>query len=130
MWKNLARGTLALHVAFSLFVILMPFLVPLGAWLSWEWTRGSWLRHIHMAIFVFIAVEVMLSKPCPFTVWEDRCRIRAGMQPRYAKGFFDFWIEHLIKIPFKDWMFESVLILLGISSILEYFFLGPFNSSP
>lgn len=124
MWKFLAYIILFLHVVCSVFVLLMPFVVPLGVWLSWPWVRDPWLRHIHMGIVLFIAGEVIMGKPCPLMVWENRCRVRAGM-PLYTTGFFDYWVENLLKIPFEDWMFESIFFAVGASTVAQYFLLGP-----
>jgi hypothetical protein len=104
--------------------MIMPLAVPLGVWQSWPWVLDPWLRHLHLGVVLFIAVEVILAKPCPLMVWENHCRIRAGM-PLYTTGFFDYWVEKLLRIPFKDWMFESIFFAIGASSILEYFLLGP-----
>ncbi|MDQ3234274.1 MAG: DUF2784 domain-containing protein [Pseudobdellovibrionaceae bacterium] len=124
MWKGFASIILALHVVCSLFVLTMPLIIPLGVWQGWPWVRDPWLRHIHLGIVLFIAAEVILGKPCPLMTWENRCRIRAGM-PLYTTGFFDYWVEKLLKIPFKDWMFESIFFLVGASTVAEYFLLGP-----
>jgi len=105
---------------------MMPLVVPLGVWLSWPWVREPWLRQTHLAIVLFIAAEVILKKPCPLMVWENRCRIRVGM-PLYTTGFFDYWVEKLLKIPFKDWMFESIFIAAFVASVAEYFLLGPIH---
>ena len=126
MWKNLAHGILTLHSLCSLFVILIPLLVPLGVWQSWSWVRDPWLRSMHLAVVLFIAGEVILGQPCPFMVWENHCRRRAGM-PLYTTGFFDFWIERLLKIPFKTWMFESIFFTVGASTLVEFFVIGPMS---
>lgn len=127
MWKIFAALILALHAACSLFVILMPFAVPLGVWQSWQWVRDPWVRDIHLGTVVFIAIEVALKKPCPFTVWENHCRVRASM-PLYTSGFFDYWVENLLKIPFQDWMFESIFITIGLASVAEYFLICPVHA--
>lgn len=125
-WKFLAHIILALHVACSLFVLLMPVLVPLGVWLSWPWVLNPGLRYAHLGLVLFIAGEVILGKPCPLMVWENHCRIRAGM-PLYTTGFFDYWVEAILKIPFKDWMFESIFLAVGIASVAQFFLLGPLS---
>jgi hypothetical protein len=123
-WKFFAQIILVLHVACSLFVLLMPVLVPLGVWLSWPWVLSPGLRYAHLGLVLFIAGEVILGKPCPLMVWENHCRIRAGM-PLYTTGFFDYWVETILKIPFKDWMFESIFLAVGIASVAQFFLLGP-----
>lgn len=123
-WKTFAQIILALHVACSLFVLLMPLLVPLGVWLSWSWVLNPWLRYAHLGLVLFIAGEVVLGKPCPLMVWENQCRVKAGM-PLYTTGFFDYWVEAILKIPFKDWMFESIFLAVGIASVAQFFLLGP-----
>jgi hypothetical protein len=123
-WRFFAHIILALHAACSAFVLLMPLLVPLGMWFAWPWVQEPWLRQIHLGLVLFIAAEVIFGKPCPLMVWENHCRVRAGM-PLYTTGFFDYWVERLLKIPFKDWMFESIFFTVGAATVAEYFLLGP-----
>ena len=124
MWKNLVYIILTLHAICSIFVMMTPLLVPLGVWQSWAWVRDPWLRSIHLGLVLFIATEVILGKPCPLMVWENNCRRRMGM-PLYTTGFFDYWTERLLKIPFKDWMFESIFFVVGASTLIEFLLIPP-----
>ncbi len=118
-WKYASYSVLICHIVITIVLLLMPLLISIGKWRGLYWTEISPLHFAHISVLTFIAFEVSLRIPCPLTLADNFCGIRAGM-PIYEQGFFDYWVEHILKIDCKNWMFDAVFFLLFIISLTQF----------
>ena len=119
IWKIAAQFFLVLHTSFALSLVSMPALIALGYWQGWSFVHDSILRCVHLGFLGFVAVEAILGAPCPLMTWERACRLRAGLSARYSTGFFDYWVEKLLGITFRPWMFNSFYFVLCLIALLQ-----------
>lgn len=126
-WKGTAYTILSVHMAFTFFLLFMPLAILIGKWQTWAWTQNLTFRNIHILLLTFVIVEVLFSIPCFLTVMENNCRKKTNM-PLYSTGFFDYWIEALFDIPYRNWLFTSILAVLSVLSFILYFIVPPLSS--
>jgi hypothetical protein len=100
----LADAILLLHVAIVGFVVGGEALILLGGRRHWAWVRTRWLRAVHAALVVFIALQAWLGQLCPLTVWEQALRRTAG-QASYDTGFIEYWLGRLLYVQAPWWAF-------------------------
>jgi len=84
-WRLLADATVAIHLAFVLFVIF-------GGFLAWRW---RWMVYLHVPALLWGAWIEFVGGICPLTPLENRLRLRAG-ESGYEGGFIEHYIEPLI----------------------------------
>ncbi len=123
-WKRLSYVILSMHILCTLFIVLTPLLVLMGKALDWQWISNPVYRKTHIFLLGFIIIEVIFSWTCPLTNWENTCRKKANMD-LYLTGFFDYWVERLLKVPFKNWIFNLFFSMISLASILAYVLVPP-----
>ena len=126
-WKGSAYFILSIHTVFTLFIVLTPVAILIGKWQIWSWTQNPTFRNIHILLLTFVIVEVLFSIPCFLTVIENNCRKKSNM-PLYSSGFFDYWIEKLFTISYRNWLFIAIFIPLSVFSFILYFAVPPLSS--
>jgi hypothetical protein len=90
------------HVAYAGFIVLGQIAILLGWWRGWGWVRNPWFRGIHLTMIVIVAVEALLTIPCPLTVWEANLRELAGEE--VVEGtFIGRLLDWLLFYNFPDW---------------------------
>jgi len=92
----LADAILFAHVLIVAFNVLSLPLIWLGHFLGWRFVRNFYFRTIHLVMIACIAVQALAGEICPFTIWENDLRVRAGTDPRYATSFVGHWLQRLI----------------------------------
>ena len=127
LWKGATFTILSIHIAFTLFILLMPFAIVIGNWGLWSWTLDPTFRTIHILLLSYVIIEVAFSIPCFLTVMENSCRRKSNM-PLYSSGFFDYWVEILFDIPYSNRVFIVIFSLISISSFILYFVMPPIFS--
>jgi len=126
-WKGSAYTILSIHAAFIFFLLFTPFAILIGHWQLWSWTQNLTFRNIHVLLLAFVVIEVLLSIPCFLTVMENSCRRKSNL-PLYTTGFFDYWVETLFVIPYRNWLFVAIFSPLAIFSFILYFAVPPLSS--
>lgn len=84
-YRLLADATVALHLAFIVFVVL-------GGLLVLRWPRAAWLHAPAAAWVVYLEFAGAI---CPLTPLENAFRARAG-EAGYAGGFIDHYLMPII----------------------------------
>jgi hypothetical protein len=74
----LADLVLALHLAFTAFIVLGLLVVWLGRLLGLGFVHNPWFRFAHLGAMGFVLLESLLGVLCPLTEWEWRLRRAAG----------------------------------------------------
>ena len=88
MYRLLAAGVLAVHLAWILWIIF-------GALFT---RRRKWLARIHIVSLLYSIVIEAGSSPCPLTSLEQEAQQRAGLTPYQG----DFLIHYLERVIYPD----------------------------
>ncbi len=76
-----AEIVLTIHVLYVAFVVLGLVAVVWGAARGWGWVRNPLFRLVHLGAILVVAVQAIVGKPCPLTIWERDLRAAAGQNP-------------------------------------------------
>ncbi|MEX0716768.1 MAG: DUF2784 domain-containing protein, partial [Planctomycetaceae bacterium] len=79
LYRLAADVVLVLHFGYVAFVVLGLLAVVAGAVRGWKWIRNPWLRWLHLAAILVVAVESWLDVVCPLTTLENWLRAQAGI---------------------------------------------------
>lgn len=82
MYALIVLATVAVHYAFTIYVVI-------GGFLALRWPRAIWA---HLAAVVWAASNAFLNVPCPLTDLERWARREGGMAPLPPAGFIDHYI--------------------------------------
>ena len=102
-YSALAATALFLHALFILWVIF-------GALLT---RRRPVLRWLHIASLIWGILTELLPWPCPLTLLENWCEVKAGVVP-YRGGFL---LHYLDKLVYPD-ISATVLTVAGVTICL------------
>ncbi len=72
---------LTIHVLYVAFVVFGLVAVVWGAARGREWVRNPLFRLLHLGAILVVALQAILGKPCPLTIWERDLRAAAGQDP-------------------------------------------------
>jgi hypothetical protein len=113
VFEALAVATLALHLAWILWVVL-----------GWLVTRNRpWLRWFHLGSLGYaIGIELFLW-PCPLTYAENYLKRRADLEP-YSEPFLIHYLEAVIYPDLNQTLITSVAVAvcLGILGLYAWRF--------
>ena len=102
-----AELVLAIHLAVIAFNLAGLAVIPLGAHLSWRWTRILWWRALHAASWAIVALQAILGRACFLTLWQGQLA-GAGPQPPLVARL----VNRLIYWPLPIWLFSGLYLLL------------------
>lgn len=117
----LADIILVAHFLVAAFITLGFVVIPLGAWLSWDFVRRRGLRLIHLAGILFVAAETALGVMCPLTVWENA--LRGG--GNYEIGFIARWVRWLLYHDVPLWIFGAIYVAAAVLALLLWRWVPP-----
>lgn len=121
----LADVVLVVHAAFIAFVLLGLLLTWAGGLLRWAWVRDLRFRLAHLAAIGLVAVQALLGVPCPLTIWEDRLRLLAGGEERYAGSFIQHWLHQLIFFEAEGFVFTIAYIGFFVAVATSWWLVPP-----
>lgn len=125
IWLALADLVLTLHAAFVAFVVVGLILIWLGRILGWAFVRNFWLRVAHLAAMGVVAAEALSGFVCPLTTWENRLRLLAGGEGRYAESFIQHWLQRLIFFDFDERVFAITYLAFFLAVALSFWLVPP-----
>ncbi|MDR6993015.1 DUF2784 domain-containing protein [Luteimonas sp. 3794] len=109
----LADAVLVVHVGIAVFVVAMTLALLVGGPRGWQWVRRRWLRWLHVALVVVIALQAWLGRLCPLTIWEQWLRTRAGQQV-YTESFVAHWLSRVLFFEAPWWSFVAAYSVLAL----------------
>ena len=113
----LADLLLVVHFDIVAFIVGGLLLIWAGAWRGWRWVRNPLFRYLHLAAIAFVALEALLGRVCPLTVWEDL--LRGGARP---DSFVGRWVYRLLYYNAPEWVFAAIYALwAGATAATLYF---------
>jgi len=98
-----------IHFAFIIGMVMGFFLVVIGFFRNWSWSRNPWFRSLHAAAILFVTLEAWLGAICPLTAWENALREGGG----YGESFIAFWLTQVIYYDFPVWVFTLAYTVFG-----------------
>ena len=121
----LADLVLVVHAAYVAFVIVGLLLIWIGWQRRWVFVRNLWFRGAHLAAIGVVAAESMAGFVCPLTTWEDRLRLLAGGQERYAGSFIQHWLHQMMFFDVDERIFTIAYIVFFLLVALSLWLVPP-----
>lgn len=116
----LADLLFAIHWIIAGFVVFGFFAIVVGSWRNWKWVGDPLFRVGHLATIGYVASRAWLGIACPLTVWENELRVRAG-ETVYQGSFVQHWLEELLHMRLRSWMFNTAYTIGALVCILAWF---------
>jgi Protein of Unknown function (DUF2784) len=117
---SLADIVLAVHLIVVVFIGGGLLAIWLGAALGWRWVRTFWLRLAHLAAIGCIALQTLLGRACPLTMWEDYLRGAST-----EAGFVERWLERLIYFDWPPWVFTLLHVGFAVLVLATWWLVPP-----
>ena len=121
----LADAVLIIHFAFVAFVLVGMALIWIGWWRRWDFVRNFWFRLAHLAAIAVVAAESLMGFVCPLTTWEERLRLLAGGEQRYAGSFVQHWLHRLIFFDLSERVFTIAYVVFFLLVALSLWLAPP-----
>jgi len=112
-YQWLADGLLLVHFAMVCFVLGGFVCILIRRRHPRHWVNNRWFRRSHLALVAVIALQALLGRLCPLTIWENALRSRAGQLP-YEQSFIQHWLHELMYYTAPAWMFAVVYTLFAL----------------
>ena len=125
LYLGLADLVLVVHFAFVAFVVIGLLLVWLGWFRRWNFVRNFWFRLGHLAAIGVVAAESVLGFVCPLTTWEDRLRLLAGNEQRYAESFVQHWLHRVMFFDLGPRVFTIIYLVFFLTVALSLWRVPP-----
>jgi hypothetical protein len=123
-YQLLADLVLALHSGVVVFIILGTVLIVAGNLRGWRWVNHFWLRFVHLAGMLSVAIGTWLDITCPLTDVERWLRIKANAQT-YSGSFIEHWLQQLLFYDFAPWVFVLTYTLFGLLILALWWIFPP-----
>ena len=72
-----------------------------------------------------VAAESLTDLVCPLTTWEDRLRLLAGGQRRYAGSFLQHWLHPMIFFDLGERVFTVAYLAFFLAVLLSFWLIPP-----
>lgn len=123
-YQLLADLVLALHSGVVIFIVLGTVLIVVGNLRGWRWVNHFWLRFVHLAGMLSVAIGTWLDITCPLTDVERWLRIKANAET-YSGSFIGHWLQQLLFYDFAPWVFVLTYTLFGLLILALWWIFPP-----
>lgn len=123
-YQLLADLVLALHSGVVVFIVLGTVLIVAGNLRGWRWVNLFWLRFVHLAGMLSVAIGTWLDITCPLTDLERWLRVHANAQT-YSGSFIEHWLQQLLFYDFAPWVFVLTYTLFGLLILALWWIFPP-----
>lgn len=123
-YQLLADLVLALHSGVVVFIVLGTVLIVAGNLRGWRWVNHFWLRFVHLAGMLSVAIGTWLDITCPLTDVERWLRIKANAET-YSGSFIEHWLQQLLFYDFAPWVFVLTYTLFGLLILALWWIFPP-----
>ena len=120
-WLVTADLVAAIHAGIVAFVVFGFVAIVVGWAAHWHFVRNFHFRAVHLAMILFVCLEVLTGTACPLTAWENALRLRGG-ESGYPRDFISYWLDRLIFYEAPDWVFTAVYLSFGALVLLAFWF--------
>jgi hypothetical protein len=125
LYLVLADLILIVHAAFVAFVVVGLVLIWIGGVRRWSFVRNFWFRAAHLTAIGVVAAQAVGGLICPLTTWENRLRLLAGGEERYAGSFIQHWLHKLMYFEFDERVFTIVYLVFFLAVALSLWLIPP-----
>ena len=123
-YQLLADLVLALHSGVVVFIVLGTVLIVAGNLRGWRWVNHFWLRFVHLAGMLSVAIGTWLDITCPLTDLERWLRFKANAET-YSGSFIGHWLQQLLYYDFAPWVFVLTYTLFGLLILALWWIFPP-----
>jgi hypothetical protein len=123
-YQLLADLVLALHSGVVIFIVFGTLLIVIGNLRGWRWVNHFWLRFVHLAGMLSVAIGTWLDITCPLTDVERWLRIKANAET-YSGSFIGHWLQQLLYYDFAAWVFVLTYTLFGLLILALWWIFPP-----
>lgn len=123
-YQLLADLVLALHGGVVIFIVLGAVLIIAGNLRGWHWVNHFWLRFVHLAGMLSVAIGTWLDITCPLTDLERWLLIKANAET-YSGSFIGYWLQQLLYYDFPPWVFALTYTLFGLLILVLWWIFPP-----
>ena len=120
----LAEFVLAAHVFIIVFNVAGLLVIPLGAWLRWDFVRARWLRMLHLLSLAVVALQAVGGQACFLTIWQSNLRRAAG-QVASDTPLIQRWVEHVVFWPLPIWFFTALYLAVFAYTVALWWLVPP-----
>ena len=126
-YRLLADFLVLIHFSYVLFIIggyiwtIYSIIVKNKKFIS-----GKFLRTFHLCGILYVALLIIIKKPCPITIWEIELRIISGI-PSYTGSFIIHYIEKLLYPDVNPLVLWIPSFIIGGTTLLLYILIPPFK---
>ena len=121
----LANFVRLVHLMVVLFIVAGLCLIWVGHYRGWHWIRNGIFRLLHLLAMGLVAVQTILGRACPLTVWEWELRRLAGRGGDDPGGFIEYWTERILFFDLHPAFFAVLYILFFVVIIWTYWKIPP-----
>jgi hypothetical protein len=104
------------HIAVIAFNVAGLVAIPLGAWRGWRFVRNFWLRALHLAALVVVALQALLGQACFLTIWQNDLLARAGERTS-AEPLIARWVEGIVFWNLPIWVFAALYCAVALYTL-------------
>jgi hypothetical protein len=108
----LADLVLITHTSVVLFIVAGFVLIWIGYFRNWKFVRNFYFRVAHLLAMGFVAVQTILGKDCPLTIWENQLRVKGGAIANYEGTFIGHWLGKILFFELSPKVFVILYALL------------------
>ena len=125
LWLFLADLILIAHALIVLFNVGALPVIWLGYFRKWNFVRNFTFRITHLLLIALIAAQSLFGAFCPLTTWENFCLTKAGVGPRYQRGYIAHWVHRLLFYDCNENVFTLAYGLFFLLVVLTFFWVRP-----
>jgi polyferredoxin len=124
-YSLLADLILVVHALVVLFTAGALPVIWVGYVRNWKFVRNLVFRVVHLVLIAFIAGQAILGAICPLTTWENLWLSKAGVGPRYPRGYIAYWIRRLLFYDLNERVFIIAYVLFFLLVLLTLIWVKP-----
>jgi len=117
------------HMAVVAYIAGGLVVVPLGAWRGWRFVRNFWLRALHLAALVVVALQAVLGRACFLTIWQSDLLARAG-EPASYEPLIQRWVERIVFWPLPIAFFTVLYCAVALYVLALWRLVPPVRRRP
>ncbi len=127
MYRIIADMLIVIHfiwIVFMIWVFLKTIISVIKK--NYKFLNNVIIRTLHLLGIFLVAIFIIIDKPCPITIWENKFRMLAG-ETVYKGSFIVHYIEKLVYPDVPPYIVEIPSILIGLITVIFYIFIFPFK---
>ncbi len=113
-----------IHLLYALIIVIGFFLIIIGFFAHWKWTRNFTFRLLHLLMIGIVAAESVFNAECPLTWLEYKLMSLDGVK-HGSMPFIAGMADKALYYNFPIWLFNAIYIIFGLTVLLIWFAIPP-----